>query len=357
MPWTYYRAARDFGMSKLSSMWVWALIAWTPSLMVIYHYVMMETLLLLVEGMALWMTARYLRKGTTEAFLVMVFCWTAAGLTKPTIAPVAAVCVLWAWWKKRPPVRVLAAAAVLFAAMLMPQGIRSELELGFFAPFGNPWLTKIQHRSGTKMMYLNFYTHTDPFFHFKSEHMYAMAFSSPSGAIRPLWPFSDWAMQRAQGDSKLTLTIDSAYGARDWKAAYSAIRISPQEWLVQWRENIVLFLFAPSWPESVVGQWDGRLEFWGRWLWAPLILVVLVWDIREFLDRRFNLIPVAVTAFILSLGLQNVVTAEGRYRKPLETLLLLNIVYLVDGRKNRRAAPPASMQTALPPEQPAVPNP
>jgi hypothetical protein len=40
-------------------------------------------------------------------------------------------------------------------------------------------------------------------------------------------------------------------------------------------------------------------------------------------------IPVAVTLYTLFLALQNMVTFEGRYRKPLEPLLLLNVVWLV----------------------------
>ena len=46
MPWTYYRAARNVGLQKIPALWVWVLIAWTPSLVAIYHYIMMETLLL-----------------------------------------------------------------------------------------------------------------------------------------------------------------------------------------------------------------------------------------------------------------------------------------------------------------------
>ena len=157
MPWTYYRAAREFGLQKISALWVWALIAWTPSLFVIYHFIMMETMLLLLEGAALWMTARYLRKGGTEAFLTSIFFWTLASLTKPIVVPLAVVCFLWSWWKKSTPLRDIAAGAVLAIIMLVPQAVRSKIELGFVAPFGNPWLTKIQHRSGAKTIYVHFH--------------------------------------------------------------------------------------------------------------------------------------------------------------------------------------------------------
>jgi hypothetical protein len=55
--------------------------------------------------------------------------------------------------------------------------------------------------------------------------------------------------------------------------------------------------------------------------------------VREIWKRRLHLIPVATTVFILFLALQNVVTFEGRYRKPLEPLLLLNLIWIVGARQ------------------------
>ncbi len=119
------------------------------------------------------------------------------------------------------------------------------------------------------------------------------------------------------------------------------------QWWLQWRENLALFLFAPSWPESVAMEWDGQMEFYARWLWAPLILFVLVCNLALFLRRRFELIPVAVTFFTLFLALQNVVTFEGRYRKPLEPLLLMNLVWIVATR-SKRANDPLEQAVAAP---------
>ncbi|MGA2903418.1 MAG: glycosyltransferase family 39 protein [Candidatus Korobacteraceae bacterium] len=330
MPWTYYRAARNFGLKKTSSLWVWALIAWTPSLLVIYHFIMMETLLLLLEGVALWMTARYLRKGGTEAFLTSIFFWTLVSLTKPTVIPLAGVCFLWSWWKRSTPLRDIAAGAVLAIIMLIPQAIRSKIELGFVAPFGNPWLTRIELRSGARMIYFHFYVPADERRYFNPRIKdFDLAFGSPSCFVRPLEPVSHWAMRRAWGNSKASVIINGAHGERDWKAAYEWFNHDPEEWLAQWRENIILFFFAPSWPETAMGEWDGHLEYRGRWVWAPLILFVLVCNAREFARRRFDLIPVAATLFTLFMALQNVVITEGRYRKPVEPLLLLNLVWVL----------------------------
>ena len=328
MPWTYYRAARTFGRSKTPALWVWALIACTPSLLTIYHFFMMETLLLLMEGFALWATARYLRQGGTSPFLLMIVTWTLASLTKPTVGPIAAVCVIWACWKKHPAIRVVAAGAALAVTLLIPSAIRTEFGLGFIAPFGNPWFIKIQHRSGAKYIHVKFYSKSSELFH-KQRYVSDVWANSPSCDIRPLWPLSDWALRRALAPSTVTVSVDADHGARDWKSAYEGLNVGVGEWLAQWRENIIFFFFAPSYPESVVPQWDGRLEFYGRWLWAPLIIIVLSCNVRRFLRRQWDLIPVVVTLFTLFLLLQNVVTFEGRYRKPLEPLLLLNLVWIV----------------------------
>ena len=334
MPWTYYRAAREFGLKKTASLWVWALIGLTPSLFVIYHFIMMETLLLLTEGVALWMTARYLRKGGMGPFLWFVFCWTVACLTKPTVVPLAGVCFLWVWWKRKTPLRQLAVGAAMAVVMLIPQGLRTKAELGFVAPFGNPWLARLQLVSGTKMVVFSFDAPSKGLFHSNQEvrHL-GFEFGSPSAFIRPLEPLSPWFIRRALGNTSASVAINADYGERDWKAACDRFARDRDEWLAEWRENMILFLFAPSWPESSIKLWDGHLEYWCRWMWAPLILLVFVLNVREFANRRFDLIPVATIVFTLAIMLQNVILIEGRYRKPVEPMLLLNLVWVLSRKK------------------------
>lgn len=334
MPWTYYRAAREFGLTKLQALWVWVLIGATPSLMVIYHFIMMETLLLLMEGIALWMTARYLRKGGMKPFLWFVFCWIAACLTKPTVIPLAGVCFLWVWWKRKTPVLQIAVGTAMALVMLIPQGLRTKAELGFVAPFGNLWLARIQLVSGTRMVVFSFDAPSSGLLNSDQgvRHV-SFEFGSPSAFIRPLEPLSPWFIRRALGNTTARVVVNADYGERDWKAAVDRFSRDRDEWLAEWRENIVLFLFAPSWPESGVWLWDGHLEYWCRWMWAPLILIVFVLNARECANRRFDLIPVAATLFTLVIMLQNAILIEGRYRKPVEPMLLLNLVWVLSQRK------------------------
>lgn len=337
MPWTYYRAARGFGLPKVPALWVWVLVTWTPSLFVIYHYIMMETLLLLMEGVALWMTSRYLNKGGTPAFLLCVFFWILACLTKPTVIPLAGISFVWVWWKRSTRLRDIALAIALAFVLVLPQAVRSRLALGFYAPFGNPWLTRIQLRSAARTIEIHLLV--NPGDHLGIRQNVDGKFLSPSCAVRPLEPLTQWQIRRASTDSIAVVTIHTEEGEKGWERAYQHFNNDRAEWFAQWRENVVLFLFAPSWPESDSGsgQWDGKFDYFGRWMWAPITIFVLLANTCVLLRRQFSFIPVAVTLFTLTMALQNVILMEGRYRKVVEPLLLINLVWLLTDWNSRRS--------------------
>jgi len=330
MPWTYYRAGREFGFPRNRALMVWALIAWTPSLFTLYHYVAMETILLPVLGVSVWMSGRFMRKDSLASWLVAVFCWTLACLTKASIVPLAVVCLLYGWfvtsWRgnlnsaivghKKAQNSHAVMGLLLVALLLLPNALRTRHYLGFFAPLGNSWIVKIQHRSGAREIRVEF-------------GPYSWRFASPSVATQPLAPLSPWAIRRAWDDTCVKVKVDPARGQEDWLRAYRSLEVGWKERSLQLMENTLLFLFAPSWPDGNRAEWDGWVTHHLRWLWAPLIFFVLDCNFREFRRRQFNLIPVVVTLFILFLAFQNIVTMEGRYRKPLEPLLLLNLVWSV----------------------------
>lgn len=316
MPWTYYKASRELGFSKNSALVVWVLIAWTPSLFTIYHYVAMETILLPLLGLSFWMTGRFMRKDSLASWFVAVFCWTLACLTKATVVPLAAACLLYCWRVKSWRIMYAATGLLLVIMLLLPNALRTRRYLGFFAPLGNSWIVKIQHYSGAREVKIEFGANK-----FK--------FASPSVTIQPLEPLSPWAIRRAWEDTAVKIKIDPAKGEDDWQRAYQALDVGWKERSLQLMENVVLFLFSPSWPDGNRHEWDGWVTHHFRWLWAPLIFFVLECNLREFWRQQFHLIPIAVTIFILFLVFQNFATTEGRYRKPLEPLLLINLVWSV----------------------------
>lgn len=317
MPWTYYRAARELGLSKIRSLMIWTLIAWIPSLFVIFHYIMMEVMLLPLEGICLWMTARYLRKGDMASFLVCVFLWTLTCLTKPTAIALAIICLAYVWWEKSRQLRLIAVGCIAASILVIPNCIRTYHYLGFIAPTGSHWTPKILHKSDAKRISIQTST---------GGHW---SFSSPSCYTQPLEPLSPWMTHRASEDSTISIQVDLKNGEKDWKEAFERLNRTWDVWLRQLAENIVIFLFAPSWPDSSQQSWDGWLNYELRWLWAPLIFLLFKLNYHEFRHGRFDLIPVAVTVLTLVLVFQNMIDMEGRYRKPLEPLLLFNLVWVL----------------------------
>lgn len=316
MPWFYYRAAREFHIPKDYSLALWALVAWMPSLFTVYSFFLNETLLIALMGLGLWAAGRSIRKKTLVSFFLAVLVWTLAILTKRTCLPVAAILLVYAWWCGTRRLRTVLYAGLLAGILVTPNIFRSWNLIGFPAPFGSGNIASIQHKSWATRIKITW-------------DKVNLEFGSPSSYIAPLAPLSDWHTKPGSEDSTFLVKVSKANGERDWKEAWAGIRDVPEAWFGRWTENMILFLFAPSWPESNEDFWIGRVNFWQKWLWAPLIGAVLAGNLVFALKGCFHIIAIATTSLTLLLLLQNEYPMEGRYRKPLEPLLLLNVVWLL----------------------------
>ncbi len=340
MPWFYYRAAREFHLGKTPALCVWAFIALMPSLLTVYSYFLHATLLIPLIGLGLWMTGRYLRKGGRLPLLWATLVWTLALMTKQTALPLAFLCLSYSWWQKSRRPSDLVLAAGLMAALLLPNAFRTQSILGFPAPLGTGWIAKLQYQADQKHIRV-----------YWDNKVYQ--FSSPSCYVAPFSPFNDWRIRTAREESVYTTRIKSFHGEQDWLDAYEKLHTSWPRWFERWGENMLLFLFAPSWPEAHEHSAIGRLNLLNRWLWAPLLLVVLIGNACFFWQRKFHLIPAATTLLALALLFQNTYPMEGRYRKPLEPLLVLNLVWLA-GANLRRKDPARHLQPVEREQAPTV---
>jgi hypothetical protein len=313
--WAFYRAAREVGMDKTRALLFFAVLTWMPSLMVIFHYFMMETVLLFLVAMALWMSGRYLRKRTGAAFLIATVIWTLAVLTKASVAPLAGIAVGYLWWIGRPRIRDASISIGVVILLMIPNALRTEKYLGFPAPLGSGWIPMIQHQSGARTIRIQW-------------NAGRWQFSSPSCYAAPLAPLSSWMISRAYVDSYTDVVANSRNGESDWKAAHEKTRPGWRLWLKEEWENAILLFFAPSWPDSNTGMLDGWLNYWSRWIWGPVIFYVLAGNWVQFRQKRLDLIPLLTMGLFAFLLFQPFVTMEGRYRKPLEPLLLLNLFWL-----------------------------
>ncbi len=323
--WAFYRAAREMGLSSMEALIFYVAVTWTPSLVVIFHYFMAETLLLFAVAVSLWMTARHLRKRALSSFLTAIFAWTLACLTKASVAPLAVVCIVYVWAMVLPrhPGWLVAGGAVV-TLLLIPNAIRTHHYLGFVAPLGSAWIPVTQHQADAKTIRI----------HWKEERL---QFSSPSCYEAPLEPLSPWMIERARTEKTVDIYANPQQGEEDWRRARAAaVQPGWSRWLQRAGENTLLFLFASSWPDSDPNLLEGELNLWLRWMWGVLILRVLWGNAIEFLRGRWQLIPLATTAFTLFLMFQWSVTMEGRYRKPLEPLLLMNLIWLQSLRRQCR---------------------
>ena len=331
MPWTYYRAARAFGLQRLPSLWVWAIIAWTPTLLGDLPLLHDGDVVAPAQGhgLALWATARCLRKGGSRAFLLVVFLWTAAVLTKPTIGPFCGH--LWA-------MDLLEAAAGAeddcscgghgrcdADPAVDPQQSRTGIRSALWKPMADQNSASMQRhgdfREDITHENQNMYTS-------RPDPVYTTTFCSPSCFVEPFAPFSHWKIQRGREMKRSVIAINSAYGDRDWKNAYNFFDPDLDPWLQLGARISCCSCSLP--PGQRARSISGSMTGTGtRWMWAPIVLFVLIGNFRAFLKRRFELLPVAVTCLTLFLALQNVVIFEGRYRKPLKPLLIVNVVWII----------------------------
>ena len=122
----------------------------------------------------------------------------------------------------------------------------------------------------------------------------------------------------------------------DWDAALRKYRASWPDRLHLWLENSIIFNFAPSWPDNNRDRFWDRAASALRWAWLPLAVVTLVWNIVAFTRMSGSARLLAIlTSLAWTLTPLLPAVMEGRYRKPVEGLLIVNLLLLAKLRKTR----------------------
>lgn len=90
-------------------------------------------------------------------------------------------------------------------------------------------------------------------------------------------------------------------------------------------ENLAFFFGSHSWPDSgKEGIW-WRVSLVARLIWAPLIIFNLFMGGYLLLRKRINLLALSTLFMTIVLASQFTSIFEGRYRKPLELLLIKSV--------------------------------
>jgi 4-amino-4-deoxy-L-arabinose transferase-like glycosyltransferase len=337
-PWLWYRALRELLVSRTLALAGWVLYAWLPSWVTIYGFFMSETLFLPLLGASLWLTLRAARKRTIGSFLGMTTLWLLASLARGIALPLGGIAGLVVWWRHPRKVSALVGALLIAAFTLGPLAWRNHQYTGLWSPFGNVWYSRIYAESGKKVIELHLSRDGAKWFY---------TFGSPSFFVKQFEPLTSWSPER---EGTVVVTVDLRNGARDWRIASERTAESGFGKLRLRAENLLLVMAGQSWPDTDPATRLGRASSAIRWLWFPALLVVLAWTAwrwREALSRP--LLPLLVLAWLAVQGLSLFAPNEGRYRKPIEGLLVAQLLLIVDSSRRRRATGAAS------PGSPAIP--
>lgn len=322
-PWIWYRAFRSLKIGRRLSLAGWAILAWLPSWVAIYSYFMTETLFLPLLGGSIWMTARAERKQTAHAFGVAVLIWTLTALVRGIAAPLAGIALLLVWLRQPAKWRKALAGVLIAGALLLPLSYRNYHNVGLWSPFGNAWLNSIYAASGKRAIQMQLS---------KNGAQWTYGFGSPSIGEKLFKPLSNWSSERK---GQVSIAIDLSRGDADWSSAFDKNALRQRGWL--YVENILYLLAGPSWPDNDPAQLAARLQIVGRWIWAPLFLLVVLWSLRSWrLCASQPLLCALIGVYFYFQGLTLLTVNEGRYRKPLEGLLLTQVLYLLEFRKQEK---------------------
>jgi 4-amino-4-deoxy-L-arabinose transferase-like glycosyltransferase len=318
-PWLWYRFLREHLSSRVLALTGWALLAWLPSWVTIFRYFMTETLFLPLLGASLWATLRADRRRTVSSFSGMTALWMLTGMTRGIAIPLGGLAGLWVWARGPHKGRKVAASLAIVFAMTVPLAIRNYNMINLWSPLGTGWPNQIYAVSGAHDIHLDLTRDGGTaYYQFGSPSMYALQ----------LAPLSSWQTKR---HGTVKVTADLRKGALDWETAYRNNEVHGRENLRLRLENVILVMLGESWPDNNRDCTFVSVALTIRWIWAPLFVLVLALSAAQYRRTlRRPLLPVMIATWFVFQATLLLVLNEGRYRKPLEGLLVAQLLVLLD---------------------------
>lgn len=330
-PWLWYLFLKEaLPQDRRMALIGFAILAWLPSWMGIFSYFMPETILLPLLGLSLWATYRARSNPSDSRLAVASLCWTLAVLGKVVVLPAAIVAGFWMVsgssgikWKKA--LIMIGIGSIL----LCPAAYLTYRVLNIPSPFGFPEMNRIYFESGKKAIKAH-YTKDS------GAKQWNYIFQSPSVESEPFYPFSNWTSTRSKTDD-VEISVDLDKGLEDWLRESQKNKGDLSLHLRMLSENAIMILFGRSWPDETSRKFLFVPHDWMRFLWAPLAVLVLagnLWGLGK--RRKMELLPTLVTVTLIFFFCLPAAVGEGRYRKPLEGLLVANALWLVMMSRKRK---------------------
>lgn len=320
-PWIWHRFLRELTGNRDLALIGWAVLCGLPSWISIFSYTMSETLFLPCMGLALWLTIKFLRTHSSIACFTCAVCWAFASSIRAYALPFAIFLLAWGIYKSSQRAVKVGYIFAAFALFIAPLSFRTHRLLNVWDPFGFPEMNRIYMASGKRT--LRFDISRD-----NGAYRWTYEFGSPALYEEPLEPISSWHSSR---EGIVYFSIDEAHGRADWEHAFKASAASWSHRLLLRGENYIFFNFAPSWPDNNPERMWDRAAISMRWIWSPLALVVVLANIyyRDQLALGEARVFAVLTTAAWALTPLAPAIMEGRYRKPVEGMLLINLLLLI----------------------------
>lgn len=324
-PWIWHRFLKELTGDRDLALVGWAILCGLPSWISIFSYTMSETLFLPCMGLALWFTMKFFRTHSTIACFTCAVAWAFASSIRIYALPFAMFLLGWGIYTSSRRTLKVGCALTAFALFVAPLSFRTHRLLHVWDPFGFPEMNRIYMASGKRTLRFDISRN-------KGAYRWTYEFGSPALYEEPLEPISSWHSSR---EGTVYFSIDEAHGRADWRRAFRASAASWSHRLLLRGENYVFFNFAPSWPDNNPDRMWDRAAVSMRWIWAPLALLVVLGNIyyRDQLASREARVFAVLTTAAWALTPLAPAIMEGRYRKPVEGLLLVNLLLLIACRR------------------------
>ncbi len=338
-PWIWYRWMREhFRLLRLSNDELLAtvgflILTWLPSWISIYSLFMPECLLLPLVGTALWLCSYTKRTDRTLGYLGAAALWAAAYMTKASMLLFAAIEGVWLLrnllatkYSARSLILTLACIAIFCSAYLVEiLRVHSVTRsLNMFA--GNTVLNSLHYCSGGDQLSGTItVTRNDG-----AERREGFSLKCPSllSDAPPLAPLSNWHTVR-HGETVVAVDYTKPAGQQIPKLPLTLAQ--RQQFTM---ENAIFLIFGRSWPDCMQDDFIDILQVETRWIWAPLLVLAAVLAIGQ---RRGDVLTVMCFLPWIIFIFQEVYITEGRFRKPLEGILIAECIVLISSAVTGRA--------------------
>jgi hypothetical protein len=330
-PLCWYLFASRVVQRRVTALRYTTLISFLPTHVAMFSFFMNETLLLPLLGAAFWATVVAGQRRSWRFFVLASALWVMAVLTRSVVLPIGAIAMLWAYWRQPRKVVTAVAGLALVCIGFGTAAKRAYPMLHRYTPFGDNSNVAIYFVSAAHDYKVTYTGDRGTYFYF---------YSSPSLYVSPFEPFYDFKSART---GQVEFTIDVTKQGADLRETFSKELAAHRSMLPRMiAENLLFLSFSHSWPDSAREGVPGQICLWERWIWFPIILFTFFGSIVAMRRRGWALLPMLTVLFTLCLYGSQATIMEGRYRKPLEPLLMLTVFWLAGGQMSRPRKDPST---------------